>query len=142
MYPKMLKMSVFEEYTAKTAEDDPEGAEDEVEMIYKKCSSCKDCPLCCYQVLRQYSLLTDVYQIIGLASKVLLTLSVTQVACERSFSTLKLIKNRLRSSLSQQHLEAFMLMATQPDVLKMLNCEKVIDGVAERSDLLQKLLIE
>ena len=82
--------------------------------------------------------LTDVYQIIGLASKVLLTLSVTQVACERSFSTLKCIKNRLRNSLSQQHLEAFMLMATQPDVLKMLNC----DGAAERSDLLQKLLIE
>lgn len=45
-------------------------------------------------------------------------------------------------SLSQQHLEAFMLMATQPDVLKMLDCDKIIDGIAEKSKLLQKLLIE
>lgn len=139
---KRLKTSVFEEYTSKTTEDGPEGAEGEVEMVYKKCSSCKDCGLCCYRVLRQYNLLTDAYHIIGLAYRFLLTLSVTQVACERSFSTLKFIKNRLRSSLSQQHLKAFMLMATQPDVLKMLDGDKIIDGVAEKSELLQKLLIE
>ena len=35
-----------------------------------------------------------------------------------------------------------MLMATQPDVLKMLDGDKFIDGVAEKSELLQKLLIE
>ena len=62
---KRLKTSVFEEYTSKTTEDGPEGAEDEVEMVYKKCSSCKDGALCCYGVLRQYnhtgscSVLTD-----------------------------------------------------------------------------------
>lgn len=85
---KRLKTSVFEEYTSKTTEDGPEGAEDEV------------------------------------------------------FSTLKFIKNRLGSSHSQQHLEAYMLMATQPDVLKMLDCDQIIDGIAEKSDLLKKLLIE
>ncbi|XP_034051779.1 uncharacterized protein LOC117532559 [Gymnodraco acuticeps] len=137
-----LKTSVFEEYTTKTTEAGPEDAEDEAEMVYKKCSSCKDCPLCCYRILKQYNLLTDAYHIIGLAYRFLLTLSVTQVACERSFSTLKLIKNRLRSSLSQQNLESFMLMATQPDVLKMLDSDQIIDGVAEKSELLQKLLIQ
>lgn len=104
---KRLKTSVFDEYTSKTSEDGPSGAEDEVELVYKKCSSCKDCALCCYRVLKQYNLLTDTNHIIGLAYRFLLTLSVTQVACERSFSTLKFIKNRLRSSLSQQHLKGF-----------------------------------
>ena len=56
---KRLKTSVFEEYTSNTTEDGPESAEDEVEMVYKKCSSCKDCALCCYRVLRQYNLLTQ-----------------------------------------------------------------------------------
>ena len=53
-----------------------------VEMKNKCCSSCKECPLCCYQMLRRYNLLTDAYQILGLGYLFLLTLSVTQVACE------------------------------------------------------------
>jgi len=66
-------------------------------------------------VLQRYNLLTDSYHRIGLGHKFLLTLSVTQVACERSFSTLKFIKNRLRSTASQEHLEAFMLMAIEKE---------------------------
>ncbi|XP_060781697.1 uncharacterized protein LOC132889330 isoform X2 [Neoarius graeffei] len=136
-----LKASIFEEYTTMTAKE--VGSEvAEKEMVNTKCPSCKDCPLCCYHMLRKYNLLTDAYHIIGLAYKFLLTLSVTQVACERSFSTLKFIKDRLRSTLSQQHLEALMLMATQQDVLKMLDSEDIIDGVAEKSVLLQKLLLQ
>ena len=34
-----------------------------------------------------------------------------------------------------------MLMSTQTDVLRMLDSEKIIDGVAEKSELLQKLLM-
>ena len=111
-------------------------------MVNMSCSSCKDCPVCCYRILSQYNLLTDAYHILGLAYKFLLTLSVTQVAYERSFSTLKFIKGRLRSTLSQQHLEAFMLMATdRHDHIMALGSDWVIDGIAERSELLQKLLI-
>ncbi|KAJ8346852.1 hypothetical protein SKAU_G00282530 [Synaphobranchus kaupii] len=136
-----LKRSCFDEYTTRTMEDGPEG-DDEVEMVNKSCSSCKDCSVCCYRILRQYNLLTDAYHILGLAYKFLLTLSITQVACERSFSTLKFIKSMLRSSLSQQHLEAFMLMATEREVLMALDSDLVIDAVAERSELLRKLLIQ
>ena len=85
-------------------------------------------------------MLTDAYHVIGLGYKFLLTLSVTQVACERSFSVLKYIKSRLRSALSQEHLEAFMLMATEKDILMALDTDVVIDRVAERSELLRKLL--
>jgi len=62
--------------------------------------------------------------------------ALRHTACERSFLTLKYMKNRFRSSLSQQRLEAFMLMATQTDVLQMLDSEKIIDSVAEKSELL------
>ncbi|KAK0150742.1 InaD-like protein [Merluccius polli] len=70
-----------------------------------------------------YNLLTDAYHILGLGYKFLLTLPVTQVACERSFSILKYIKNRLRSNSSQEHLEAFMLMATEKDILMSLDSD-------------------
>ncbi|KAJ8369227.1 hypothetical protein SKAU_G00092550 [Synaphobranchus kaupii] len=43
----------------------------------------------------EYNLLTDAYHVIGMGYKFLLTLSVTQVACERTFSTLKFVKNRV-----------------------------------------------
>jgi len=62
--------------------------------------------ICCYYVLERYNLLTDSYHLIGLGYKFLLTLSVTQVACERSFSTLKFIKTRLRST-AEERLEAY-----------------------------------
>lgn len=76
-----------------------------------------------------------------LENKFLLTLSITQVACECTFSTLKFIKSRLRSTLSQDHLEAFMLMATEKDVLMHLDTDTVINRVAEQTALLTKLLI-
>ena len=84
---------------------------------------------------------SDAYHVIGLAYKFVLTLSVTQVACERSFSTLKYIENRLRNSLSQEHLETFMLMSTEKDISHSLDADMVIDRVAEKSKLLQKLLL-
>lgn len=63
-------------------------------------------------------------------------LSVSQVACERTFSTLKFVKNRLRTTLTQEHLEAFMLMSTEKETR-----DAVIDRVAETSVLLKRLLM-
>ena len=109
-------------------------------VAFKECSFWKNCVICCYKILQRYNLLTDAYRIIGLAYKFLLTLSVTHVACERSFSTLKYIKNRLRSTLSQEHLSAFMLMSTEKDILITLNTDVVIDKTSEKSNNLRKLL--
>ncbi|KAJ8006233.1 hypothetical protein DPEC_G00126210 [Dallia pectoralis] len=64
-----------------------------------------------------------------------------EVACERTFSTLKFIKSRLQSSLSGNRLEMLMLMATEKDILMSLGSDMVIDRVAEKSDLLRKLLL-
>lgn len=115
---------------------------DKVEMEFenKTCSSCKNCTICCYRILRRYNLLTDAYHVIGLAYKYLLTLSITQVACERSFSTLKFIRNRLRSTATQEHLDSFMLMAVEKEILMSLDTDDVIDKMADTSKLLRNLL--
>ncbi|KAL6485944.1 hypothetical protein MHYP_G00053360 [Metynnis hypsauchen] len=136
-----LKQSPLEEYATRTVEEGPDGNKEEMKMINKSCASCKNCPLCCYQILLRFNLLTGTYHHLSLAYKFLLTLSVTQVACERSFSTLKFIKSRLRSSLSASKLEVFMIMATEKDILMGLDTDTVIDRIAEKSELLQKLLL-
>lgn len=112
-----LKQSPLEEYAFRTVEEGPNRNQEEMKISNKSCASCITVEtLCCYKILIS-NLLTDAYHLLDLAHKYLLTLSVTQVACERSFLTLKFIKSRLRSSLSASKLEAFMLMATAKDIL-------------------------
>ncbi|CAM1326312.1 Uncharacterised protein r2_g3529 [Pycnogonum litorale] len=72
---------------------------------------------------------------------VLLTLPVSKVACERSFSALKRIKNRLRSTMTQEHLEAFMLMSVEKRILAKLDTKNIIDGAAARSSELRRLIL-
>src|ERR1700761_7622750 len=88
--------------------------------------------------ITQIQFLSSNIQSIVCAQKLLLTLSSTQVACERSFSKLKYIENRLRSSLSSTHLEAFVLMSVETDVLSDLNNDAFLDHVAEMSPSLKK----
>lgn len=57
----------------------------------------------------------------------ILTLSCTQVKCERSFSKLKIIKNRLISSLDQDHLEIFMLMSIERDILETVDFSDILE---------------
>ena len=138
-----LKQVPLEDYKVKgvSEKQDSSCSDDEDEIISNSnCSFCKNCPICCYQILSRYNLLTDAYHVIGLAYKFLLTLPVTQVTCERSFSTLKFIKDRLRSTLSQEHLQAFMLMAVEKGMLMTLDNDAIIDKVAEKSSRLRKLL--
>ena len=125
-----------------TSSDDENFDVDDDELdITKQCEFCNNCVICCYQILQKYNLLTDAYHVIGLAYKFLLTLSVTQVACERSFSTLKYVKNRLRSTLTQDHLSAFMLMSIEKDVLTEVEYDLVIEKFPKTSSLMRKLLL-
>ncbi|CAL9702757.1 unnamed protein product [Knipowitschia caucasica] len=141
-----LKLPPLEGHRVRRAIELPQDGEhtdldqEDIEMENTVCSSCKNCPICCYTILRRYNLLTDAYHLIGLAYKYLLTLSVTQVACERTFSILKFVKNRLRTSLSQEHLEAFLLMSAEKEILMELDSDDIIDKVAETTKLMERLL--
>ena len=74
------------------------------------------------------------------AYKIALTLSVTQVACERTFSKLKYIKNPLRNQLSDDPLDSFLIMCVEKDILSKISNEEVIDELAASSTEMRKLL--
>lgn len=101
-------MPPLEGYTVRTASEMPQGSEEDpsmeqqdVELESKTCSSYKNCVICVHLILSQYNLLTDAYHVIGLAYRLLFTLSITQVTCERSFSTVKFIK----TNQTQEHFD-------------------------------------
>ena len=96
---------------------------------------CRNCAGCVYLLLHEYNMLTNAFSCIGLAYKFLLILSVTQVACERSFSALKIIKSRIRSVLSQDNLEAFMLMKCEYEIVPNIDNNDIIEQVAEQSQV-------
>jgi hypothetical protein len=96
---------------------------------------CRSCADCVYLLLFEYNMLTNAFSAIGHAYKFLLTLSVTQVTCERSFSALKIIKSRIRSLMTQEHLEAFMLMKCEYETVHKIDNNYIIEKVAEHSDV-------
>ena len=118
-----------------------EGSDNELEHSTSPLSitydSCKPYPICCYKVLLQLNLFADADKghFTGLAYKLLLTLPVFQVTCEGSFSALKRIENRQRSTMTQEHLEAFMLMSVKKGILAKLDNKGIIDSVAASSEL-------
>ena len=100
-----------EEYNIRSYEEPNENLEEIIketklcELLYKEeefvCKRCLMCPICVYLMLERYNLFSEAYENFELAHKYLFTLSSTQVACERSFSTLKFIKNRLGEYIVQ-----------------------------------------
>lgn len=136
--------SEFESESEVEPEDNVNSEVEDENDIKKKCKTsknCKQCILCCFQVLTKFKLHTLAYSNLYLAYKFVLTLPFTQVSCERSFSKLKYILNRLRNSLNQEHLEAFMIMSCEKDLLTKIKNDDVIDYVAEQSTQLKQLLL-
>jgi hypothetical protein len=102
---------------------------------------CRNCVRCCYALLKNYSLYADAYKHIFMVYKYILTLSITQVSCERSFSKLKIIKNRLRSTLTTENFEALFLMSVENQILQTLDNDLIIDRLALTSKTFSKLLL-
>lgn len=67
---------------------------------------CRKCSNCILRILANYRLNDRTYDNLYYIYKIICTISVTQVECERSFSKLKLIKTRLRSSMTNEHMES------------------------------------
>ncbi|XP_019082770.1 PREDICTED: uncharacterized protein LOC104705243 [Camelina sativa] len=62
------------------------------------------------------------YPDVAIAYRILLTTHVTVASAERSFSKLKLLKNYLRSSMSQERLNGLAILCIEKEVL-----EKIVD---------------
>lgn len=97
------------------------------------CKTCKNCACCRLMLLVKYNLYSNAYTNLFLAYNYLLTLPITQVAYERSFSTPKFIKNRLRNTLTNENLEAFMLMSVEKRTLATIDDDILIDKIGETS---------
>jgi len=76
----------------------------------------------------------------GLAHKLLLALPVSQVTCERAFSALKRIKSHLRSTTTQEQLEAFKLMSVEKGILAKIDNKDTIGSISASSELRRHLL--
>lgn len=128
--------------TAIDDKDEDLSEESETKLTKMKCkNTCKNCIICCFCVLTTYRLHTLAYPNLYIVYKYVLTLSCTQVRCETTFSKLKYILNRLRNCLSQEHLEAFLLMSVEKDILFTLDNDNIIDNLAQKSSYLKKLLL-
>ena len=69
-----------------------------------------------------------------------MTLAVTQVEYERSFSLLKIIKSRLRRMFGQEQLEVFMLLSIEQKLVGEIPNDEVIEEFSKTSKELSRLL--
>lgn len=72
--------------------------------------------------------------------KYMLTLPLTQVKCGRSFSKMKLLKTRLRSTLSQNKLESLFLMQCERDIVNEVDGDHIIEIMCSKSNEMRRLL--
>ena len=65
---------------------------------------------------------------ISYLTKVMLTMAVTSASTERANSTLKFIKSKLRSTISQTSLNAFILAYKHKDLLHKISSESICNS--------------
>ena len=59
--------------------------------------------------------------------RIYLVLIVTNCSAERSFSKLKLVKNRLRTSMTNNRLNNLSIMSIENDILRNIKFDQLID---------------
>lgn len=75
--------------------------------------------------------LTDIFPSIYVALRILLTLPVSVASGERSFSKLKIIKNYLRSTLSQDLLSGMATLAIEHQILSTIETDSFLKDFAK-----------
>ncbi|CAH9100991.1 unnamed protein product [Cuscuta epithymum] len=67
-----------------------------------------------------------------IAYRILLTVPVTVATAERSFSKLKILKNYLRSTMSQERLNGLAILSIEHNVLEKLDYDAIVDDFASQ----------
>ena len=73
----------------------------------------------------------SLYPQICVCLRIFLAIPVSVASGERSFSKLALIKNRLRSTMSQDRLSSLMMLSIEHKLVRQMNYEKLIDSFAD-----------
>lgn len=76
---------------------------------------------------------------VNIALRIYLSILGSNAEGERSFSRLKLIKNYLRSTMSQSRLALLTLMCVERDILKSIEFESIIKDFAQSKN--RKMII-
>ena len=74
--------------------------------------------------------LSALFPNICIALRIFLTLPVTVASGERSFSKLKIIKNRMRNSTGQERLISLSVLSIEHDLSRQVSFDSVIDAFA------------
>lgn len=73
----------------------------------------------------------DIYANVAIALRILLTMPVTTATAERSFSKLKLIKNYLRTSLSQEKMTNLAIISIEHQITDKMDFDDIIETFAD-----------
>lgn len=82
-------------------------------------------PLDLLKFIQQYRLENSVPNIVILL-RIFLTIAISVASCERSFSKLKLIKNYLRSTMSDSRLQNLAILSIEQEITNNINFESII----------------
>ena len=85
--------------------------------------------------------LVDAYPTLCKVFAIAVAIPISSSTAERSFSALKRVKTRIRSTMLQGRLEALLLMAVERQILQSLNKQRIIDMFAKTSKELAKALL-
>ncbi|XP_071033099.1 zinc finger MYM-type protein 1-like [Parasteatoda tepidariorum] len=84
-----------------------------------------------YEIVKNNNL-EDTFPNIDISFRIFLSLMITNCSSERSFSRLKLIKNELRNSMTQERLSHLSIMSIENDVLQKIDFDDVIEDFASQ----------
>jgi len=76
--------------------------------------------------------LANMFPNLCIALRIFLTIPATVASAERSFSTLKRVKNVLRSTMTQQRLSSLGVLAVEAQLAKTIDMDEAIDDFAVR----------
>lgn len=111
---------------------------DEENVLPIDCNKFNRCIAYAYITIRELAFNSNTFNNLFVLYKYVLLLPSTQVTCERVFSKLKLVKSKLRSTISQEHLTPLMLINVKKDI--EIDKEHIINCIADSSDALKRLL--
>ncbi|KAI4992891.1 hypothetical protein ZWY2020_007204 [Hordeum vulgare] len=75
----------------------------------------------------------DCYPNVSIAYQILLTVHVTVASAEQSFSKLKLLKNYMRTTMSQERLNGLAICCIEKDVLDNIDLDTIINDFASKN---------
>jgi hypothetical protein len=90
-------------------------------------------PLMSCMEIFEYVKNMDNYPNVSIAYRIIFTIPVTVASAERSFSKLKLLKNYLRSTMSQKRLNGLATLCIEKNLLDEIDINTIIDDFASRN---------